>query len=205
MNIKKKYIALIMLSCSFHLQGSKAHQLNDISNQIHAFHIQDQKLRKTLTQKNMNDEKIKHKINKIDKKSSKFIHEILSTYGWPDRSKVSAQTYHEFMTLILHSPDEKLLQQVFVHVLHDFLHDEGSDYQYFALYIDKVFTRTYGYQIFGTQLNGQSDDQNNSIEIWNKRHVDKRRKQLNLMPLSVYKEMTNHFYSEKNKHVSKNL
>ena len=205
MNIKKKYIALIMLSCSFNLQASKNNQLNDISNQIHEFYIQDQEIRKKLIQENLNDEKIKQKVNEIDQKSTQFIHHILSTYGWPDKRQLNAQTYQELNILILHTPDAKLLQQVFVHILHDFLHDEGSDYQYFALYIDKVFSRTHSYQIFGTQLNTQSDDQKSSIEIWNKPHVDERRKKLNLMPLSVYKEMTNHIYSQKNKHVAKSL
>tara|TARA_B100001094_G_scaffold231625_1_gene226466 strand:+ start:8206 stop:8823 length:618 start_codon:yes stop_codon:yes gene_type:complete len=205
MKLKKVYVFLIILCCSLNLQASKSHQLKALSHQINEFFIQDQALRNELIQKNFKDDKVKQKINELDKKSSNFILSLLSNYGWPEKSRLSAQTYHKFMTLIIHSSDKKMMQQVFVHVLHDFLHDEGSDYQYFTLYVDKVFSKTHGYQIFGTQFQTPSENKKSAPKIWNKSHIDERRKKLNLMPLSTYKKMMNHMYTKKNKHVSKNF
>ena len=202
MKLKEVCVVWIVL-CSLKLQAAQVHQLEELSNQINEFVMQDQALRHELIQKEFKDEEIKQKISELDKKSSDFILSMLSTYGWPEKSKLNAQTYHEFMTLIIHSSD-KILQNVLIHVLHDFLHDEGNDYQDFALYLDKVFMKTHGYQIFGTQFQTTSN-KTSFTPIWNKGNVDARRKRLNLMNLSTYEQVMNHVYTKKNRYVAKDF
>lgn len=201
MNIKKIIWMLTLFSCCVQSSTQENHQV--LSKAIHDFYTQDQLIRKKLIQSGFSDKKIVEEITMLDKKSSQFIRSTISRYGWPERNQLKPDTYHQFMTLVIHSPDKELMQQVFVHVLHDFLHDKGTDYQTFAIYVDKVFLQAHGYQIFGTQYDFPPKESHKTAHIWNKANLDERRKTLNLMPFNTYQEMVQHMSSKKNSHVSK--
>jgi hypothetical protein len=110
---------------------------------------------------------------------------FLDTYGWQSK-EVLGQNGNAALFLVIQHADSAT-QEKYLPIMKKAVKENKANPQDLALLIDRVCLRKHRYQIYGSQIQQDPVTKKNTFSpIKNEKKVDKRRKKMNLQPLSEY-------------------
>ncbi len=188
---------------------SLAQNYSEISKILEKIEIEDQKIREEIAalqaikaDTSLINEKFRI-AEEINIGHRKYVEELLTKYGWPPPDSISKDASIAIVLAIQHSgPD--FMKFIFPKV------EEAKNKGYLALYnyaliIDRIRVFSNDYQLYGTQ--SQIDNRGNQMffPIVEEHKVDKRRKEMELPPISEDAEVLHVDYQKPKRKVSKKL
>lgn len=130
------------------------------------------------------DSKIMFQVVQIDKKNRAWMGEVVEKHGWPGATMVGVDGAHAAWILVQHSDADLPFQKQCLELMKKMPEGEvsGKDIAYLT---DRVLCAEKLPQVYGTQLS-QQGDQLTPLPIKDEEHVDERRAEVGLGPLSDY-------------------
>ena len=161
------------------IEWMKKHQTND-----------PEKLKK------MNDEPIVKKLLEIDHGNTKWLKEIVDTYGWPSRSMVGDDGAHCAWLLVQHADKDREFQKKCLEMMKDLAPRSEVSKSDLAYLTDRILVAENKKQLYGTQfenVNGKMQP----VPIEDEENLEKRRKDANLPTMAEYRQIVEKTYSQK--------
>jgi hypothetical protein len=110
---------------------------------------------------------------------------FIAAYGWQSKDVVGYNGNATLFLVIQHA--DSATQEKYLPVMKKAVKENKANPQDLALLIDRTCLRKHGYQIYGSQIQQDPVTKKNVFSpIRNEKKVDKRRKKMNLQPLSDY-------------------
>jgi hypothetical protein len=119
---------------------------------------------------------------RVDRDNTDWIRGVLTDVGWIDRERFGTDANNQAFLLVQHSGDPAMLQVV-VPLLAD---EDGQNY---ALMYDRLQIGLARPQRYGTQIGIDAAGRQGLLEIENLEHVDERRAEVGLSPITEYLEL----------------
>lgn len=150
----------------------------------------DQSIRNELVQMGWENasETLKAKLISVDKENTQTLKAMLKERQWFTKSEVGQAGIDAAFLIVQHSPDHEFQSSMLPKLKASYLNNEGVSGQDVALLTDRVHIHNGGKQRYGTQAD-LKDNKIVFMPIENAETVDKRRAEMNLPPLAIYKKM----------------
>jgi hypothetical protein len=147
-----------------------------------------------------NDAKLKAKtpdlfkrVEDIDRQNVAWMKEVVEDKGWPGRSLVGKSGAHDAWLLVQHADEDKPFQKKCLKLMAAMLPNGEVDKTDYAYLVDRVLVGEGKKQLYGTQTKlVKGDCIPDPVE--DEANLDKRRKEMGMMPMAKYLEMVRKMY-----------
>jgi hypothetical protein len=126
-----------------------------------------------------------------DEENLKRVEEIIEQYGWPTISMVGKQSAQGAFYVIQHA--DLKVQMKYIRLISEAARRKEINQESFAMLNDRITTYKYGWQLYGTQvyqvrdtITGKAIGGYKYFRIKDEKNVDKRRKDMGLIPVKEY-------------------
>lgn len=167
----------------------KTLKLPALRKQINLIAINDQKLRyKRIQTKDKNQRKLVNQaIHKTDSTNLVQAKAIINKYGWPKLSEIGKDGQNNFWLMVQHADGDVIFQQKALNAMKKLKKSNEINLENYAFLYDRVQCNLNFKQLYGTQVNWVNNGKATSFRpILNEDLVDKRRKEIGLLPLRIY-------------------
>ena len=167
----------------------KTLRLPALRKQINLIAINDQKLRyKRIQTKDKNQRKLVNQaIHKTDSTNLVQAKAIINKHGWPKLSEIGKDGQNNFWLMVQHADGDVIFQQKALNAMKKLKKSNEINLEHYAFLYDRVQCNLNFKQLYGTQVNWVNNGKASSFRpIINEDLVDKRRKEIGLLPLSIY-------------------
>ena len=147
----------------------------------------DQRAQELLTQSaGRPDDRTAEAVLAVNRANLEWLKKMLAENGFPTIEQVGQDGVSDAFLLVQHADADPLLQQSVLESLRPRLETAGIRKSDFAYLTDRVLTSQEKPQRYGTQFAQGKDGSLVLKETEDMAHVDERRQQMDLMPLSAY-------------------
>ncbi|HKX31740.1 MAG TPA: DUF6624 domain-containing protein [Blastocatellia bacterium] len=116
--------------------------------------------------------------------------EIVNQYGWPGKTMVGSFGAQAAFLMVQHSDGELEFQKKCLELLKEAAAKKEATLEHVAYLTDRILVAEKKKQVYGTQFGPcEKDDPNGPCPIEDPEHVEDRRKEMGMMPLTKYMEM----------------
>ncbi len=127
----------------------------------------------------------------VDKRNRTRLKEIIKTHGYPTRKMVGKEAMNGIFLIIQHADGDKDWQKSQLPFIEKAVKRGDMDGQNYAYLFDRIRRNSGQKQLYGTQFS-KIDPQTKTIELAETEdmaNLDKRRKEVGMMPIAMYKRM----------------
>src|SRR5262245_16388512 len=132
-------------------------------------------------------------LKKVDGDNLNWLKQIVEKHGWPGKGLVGKKSASDAWLLVQHCDEDKPFQKKCLALMEPLLSKGEVEKKDYAYLMDRVLVGEGKKQIYGTQtkiVNG--DCIPNPVE--DEANLDKRRKEMGMMPMAVYLKMVREMY-----------
>lgn len=169
--------------------------------------VADEKLRQELLDRMEKDQVVRNKVMKqkgegadfeemiqVDRDNTAWLKKTIDHHGWPGKALVGVDGAHAAWLLLQHADLDLAFQKKCLPLLAAAVKRNDASAQDLAYLVDRVRVAEKKPQIYGTQLD-QVDGKLKPKPIEDEEHVDERRKEVGLPPLSEYLKFAEEAFS----------
>jgi len=170
--------------------------------------VADEKLRQELLDRKEKDQVVRKevmkqqpgaaeftKMQKVDRENTAWLKKVIDERGWPGKALVGEDGAHAAWLLVQHADLDLAFQKKCLELLAAAVKKHDASAQDMAYLVDRVRVAEKKPQVYGTQLD-QVDGALKPKPIEDEEHVDERRKEVGLPPLSEYLKFAEDAYSQ---------
>jgi uncharacterized protein YfeS len=141
----------------------------------------------------LNPDSISYKLDGVatDALNREKLKAILANYGFPDKSIVGEIGMESIFFIIQHADMDKEFQKSQLPSIEQAVKKGDLDGQKYAYLYDRIKTNEGEPQLYGTQFSNVDSEKNIAelAPVADIENLDKRRKEIGMMPISIYKEL----------------
>lgn len=126
---------------------------------------------------------------KLNEENLSRLEEIIKKYGWPKQSEVGGMAASSVFLVIQHA--DLTTQKKYLPIMTEAANNNEAQWSSLALLIDRINMREGKPQIYGSQINGNSDGTFEVYQIENPEYVNQRRAEVGLGPIEDYVKIWN--------------
>lgn len=185
----RKWKNLVKIAHTVEKQYEKSLKLPALRQKINQMTLNDQRLRYARIQANSKEERrrIAREIHFADSVNRAEAKAILKQYGWPKLSDIGKDGQNNFWLLVQHADDDVLFQKNALDSMEKLRDTKEINLENYAFLYDRVLCNLNYRQVYGTQVNWSEHGEATGFRrIFIEDEVDARRKDLGLLPLSIY-------------------
>jgi len=160
-----------------------------LRKEILAMREDDQKARFALIAKK-DDKQLAADVEAIDKRTTKRMHDIVATYGWPGKSLVGEDGANAAWLLVQHGDKDLAFQKDVLAKMEPMLNTEDVSPIDYGYLWDRIAVAEHRPQRYGTQFNDKQEPQ----PIEDEAHVDERRASIGLPSMAEYRKQMRKMY-----------
>lgn len=171
--------------------------------------VADEKLRQELLDRMEKDQIIRKEVMKqkgegtefekmiqVDRDNTAWLKKTIDRHGWPGKALVGEDGAHAAWLLLQHADLDLAFQKKCLPLLTAAVKRNDASAQDLAYLVDRIRVAEKQPQVYGTQLD-QVDGKLKPKPIEDEEHVDERRKEVGLPPLSEYLRFAEEAFSTK--------
>lgn len=169
-----------------------------LAKKIDSMAVEDQKWRKLLskmyTENSDSTEKpyLKLMVKKTDSLNQIEIKRIFKLYGYPKISMVGNNSSNKFWLLVQHCDNDIMFQEQILKAMKKLIAENECARNEYAYLTDRIMINKGKAQIYGTQVElNEKGTEYVPKKLYRPKSVDKRRKQMNIIPNSLNAYLTN--------------
>jgi hypothetical protein len=136
-------------------------------------------------------------IEAIDRKNTAWLKGVVDARGWPGKSLVGDDGAHAAWLLVQHADRDREFQRRCLGLLRDAQHKGEATGQDLAYLTDRLLVADGKKQLYGTQFRKLGDGPMEPNPIEDDANVDRRRKEVGLMPMADYTAFVRAMYDGK--------
>jgi hypothetical protein len=135
------------------------------------------------------------KLAKVDHENTAWLKKVIDERGWPGKALVGQVGAHAAWLLVQHADLDLAFQKKCLGLLTAAVKEDDASAQDLAYLVDRVRVAEKKRQVYGTQID-QVDGALKPKPIEDEEHVDERRKEVGLPPLSEYLKFAEEAFSQ---------
>jgi hypothetical protein len=169
-----------------------------LSKRIDSMSVEDQKYRKLLSkiylgQTDTTEKQfIKAMLKKTDSLNEIEVKNIFYTYGYPKISMVGKNSSNKFWLLVQHCDKDVSFQEQIMKAMKKLINENECSKNEYAYLTDRVMINKGKAQIYGTQVEvNKEGTEYVPKKLYKPKHVDKRRKKMEIIPNSLQDYLDN--------------
>jgi len=199
-----KLFIILIIFISFHIiiplpslsQSTLSRMDNLLHDELTTMYAADQKAREGLTAEIMSEDSVRmKKMAQGDYMRTKWLKQIVDSIGWPTKAMVGTDGLMAAFIIVQHSLDYEWQDSVLPFIKKQAMDGDLPKEEY-AMLQDRVLMREGKPQMYGTQFTVAHDSQV-VYQIEDPQNLDKRRKEMGMLPFYLYQRMINYMYKSK--------
>jgi hypothetical protein len=158
---------------------------------------EDQAARKALIGGRPSDPAALKAIEAIDRRNTAWLKGVVDARGWPGKSLVADDGAHAAWLLVQHADRDREFQRRCLGLLREAQQKGEATGQDLAYLTDRLLVADGKKQLYGTQFRRLGDGPMEPNPIEDEANVDRRRKEVGLMPMAEYTAFVRSMYDAK--------